>query len=213
MGGTMTLQVVGAGVGRTGTLSLKVALERLLGGRCYHMDEVRVNPHHVPLWERALSGHPVDWEEIYSGYAATVDWPGAAFWPELTSRYPDALVILSQRDAVKWWNSARDTFVELMLHEQYSDPLARERSEMAYRLITSRFCPDLADAKMMLAAYEEHMRAVRDAIDSTRLIIWEPGEGWTAIADALGLPEPAEKFPHLNTRDYFRDRFGLPPRR
>jgi hypothetical protein len=208
----MTLQVVGAGVGRTGTLSLKVALERLLGAPCYHMDEVLVNPQHVPIWKRALGGQPVDWEEIYSGYTATVDWPGAAFWPELTSCYPNALVILSRRDAAKWWNSARDTFVELMLNEQYSNPLARERSEMAYRIITSRFCPDLADAEMMLAAYEKHIQAVRDAIESTRLVCWEPGEGWTPIADALGLPEPAEEFPHLNTRENFRDRFGLPAR-
>lgn len=208
----MTLQVVGVGVGRTGTRSLKVALERLLRAPCYHMDEVLVNPQHVPLWEQALSGQPVDWEEIYSGYAATVDWPGAAFWPELTSRYPDALVILSQRDATKWWNSARETFVELMLYEQPSDPLARKRSEMAYRLITSKFCSELADAEMMLAAYKKHIREVRDAIDSTRLIVWEPGDGWTPIADALDLPEPIEEFPHLNTKDYFRDRFGLPPR-
>lgn len=207
----MTLQVVGVGVGRTGTLSLKVALERLLDAPCYHMDEVLVNPQHVPVWERAINGQPIDWEEIYSGYAATVDWPGAAFWPELTSRYSGAVVILSRRDASKWWNSARETFIELMLHERYSDPLARERSDMAYRLLTSRFCPNLADAEMMLAAYEKHIRAVREAIDTTRLVVWEPREGWSPIAEALGLPVPDEKFPHLNTRHYFRDRFGLPP--
>jgi hypothetical protein len=176
------------------------------------MDEVQVNPEHVPLWERALRGQPFDWERIYLGYAATVDWPGAAFWSELSGRYPDALVILSHRDTTKWWNSARDTFVELMLQEKYSDPQARERSEMAYRVITSKFCPELANAKMMLSAYEKHMRAVRDTIDSSRLIVWEPGDGWAPISHALDVPEPVEEFPHLNTKDYFRDRFGLPPK-
>ena len=96
----MALRVVGAGHGRTGTYSLKVALERLLGGRCHHMAEVLADPErHLPLWAPVLRGEEVDWEEVFAGYVAQVDFPGAAFWRELSVVFPDALVVLSTRPA------------------------------------------------------------------------------------------------------------------
>ena len=87
----MTLRVVGAGLGRTGTMSLKVALERLLGGRCYHMAEVMNRPEHVPLWRQAAGGTLPDWNELFRGYRAAVDWPACSFWPELSKAFPDAI--------------------------------------------------------------------------------------------------------------------------
>ena len=94
----MTLRVVGAGLGRTGTLSLKVALERLLGAPCYHMSEVFAHPEHVGAWRDAARGRPPDWSALFAGYRAAVDWPAAAFWPELSAAFPDAIVVLSVRD-------------------------------------------------------------------------------------------------------------------
>jgi hypothetical protein len=207
----MSLHVIGAGVGRTGTRSLKAALEHLLGAPCYHMDELLTHPEHVQVWDRALDHQSVDWNDIFSEYAATVDWPGAAFWPELAYRYPDALVILSEREVSEWWESARETFVELMVHEQPSDFLARKRSETALGVITSRFCAELADPEAMCAAYQKHSQSVRDTIAPSRLLVWAPNDGWRPLAEALHLPEPTVVFPHLNTREYFRERFGLPP--
>lgn len=105
----MSLKVVGAGLGRTGTLSLKHALERLLGQPCYHMAEVFEHPEHVPLWHAAARGELEDWSEIFGGYAAVVDWPAGSFWKEISAAYPDAIILLSTRDAESWWESASST--------------------------------------------------------------------------------------------------------
>src|SRR6478752_10786636 len=105
----MTLRVVGAGVGRTGTASLKVALEQLLGGRCHHMLEIIGDPSQVPGWTDAVDGREVDWQQLLDGYVALVDWPGASFWRELAAANPDALVLLSVRDPEAWYRSASNT--------------------------------------------------------------------------------------------------------
>src|SRR5438045_1899686 len=108
----MALKVVGAGLGRTGTLSLKLALEKLLGGPCYHMAEVFEHMGHVPIWHDAALGKPVDWDKLFDGYVATVDWPSGAFWKEIGAHYPESLIVLSSRDSEKWWKSAKDTIFQ-----------------------------------------------------------------------------------------------------
>src|SRR5438309_762706 len=105
----MALRVVGAGVGRTGTASLKEALEKLLGGPCYHMLEVFGHPEHVPQWGAAMSGDVVDWSALLDGYVATVDWPACTVWRELSEENPDALILLSTRDPEAWWTSCDRT--------------------------------------------------------------------------------------------------------
>src|ERR1700731_2339994 len=100
----MDLRVVGAGLGRTGTHSLKVAFEQLLGGPCYHMVEVLGRPDQRAVWASAARGEDIDWADFLSPYAATVDWPAAAFWKELSAAWPDAVIVLSTRkDAASWW--------------------------------------------------------------------------------------------------------------
>ena len=96
------MRIVGAGVGRTGTLSLKFALERLLGAPCYHMMELFVHPDHLPSWSAAARGEMPDWRELLKGCAATVDWPAAAYWSEISEAFPEALVLLSVRDPEAW---------------------------------------------------------------------------------------------------------------
>src|ERR1700712_4865879 len=110
----MTLKVVGAGVGRTGTNSLKMALEQLLGGPCHHMVEIIFNPSQVSVWTDAIQGRPVDWGSVPAGYLSVVDWPGASFWPELSAANPDALVVLSVRDPEAWYRSATNTIFQVM---------------------------------------------------------------------------------------------------
>lgn len=105
----MTLEVIGAGFGRTGTMSLKVALEELGFEPCYHMSEVFTHPEHVELWRAAAQGEPVEWEQIFGGYRATVDWPACTFYGELMENYPDAKVILTVRDPQRWYESAYNT--------------------------------------------------------------------------------------------------------
>ena len=102
----MSLRVVGAGLGRTGTNSLKLGLERLLDGACYHMLELFPRPQQIDAWKAALRGEAVDYEALLDGFVATVDWPACAVWRELRAANPAAVVVLSQRrTAEEWWES------------------------------------------------------------------------------------------------------------
>jgi hypothetical protein len=204
----MTVRVIGAGLGRTGTLSLKLALDRLLGGPCYHMIELFKHPEHVQAWEQALDGYTPDWEALLGRYRATMDWTSAAFFADLFRAYPDATVLLSVRDADDWWRSLRDTVLEIHRSEvDPDDPWERARApakHLTARLLAERFTPDWADEVAAKVAFERHNAAVRATIPPDRLVEWRPGDGWRPICVALGLPVPHDPFPHVNTTADFR---------
>jgi hypothetical protein len=200
----MTLQVVGAGLGRTGTLSLKLALEQLLGGPCYHMLEVFGHPEHVPLWRSAIDGSMPDWDEVFDGYRAAVDWPVGAFWRELMDAYPDALVLLSTRPADEWWRSADRTIFEAFRRGEV--PEMAEWHAMAEAMLRKRFVDDFLDQDTAIAAFEQHNADVRASVPPDRLLDWTPGDGWKPLCDALDVPVPGEPFPHANTTEEFRAR-------
>jgi len=203
----MSLRVVGAGVGRTGTTSLKLAVERLLDGRCYHMLEVFGRPQDLALWADAGDGG-APWARLFDGYVATVDWPGAAFWRELSDAYPDAVVLLSTReDAEAWWRSASRTIIPGMATNQ--SPEGERWRAMVVRPMLERFTPHWADHDAAVAAYERHNAEVRATIAADRLIDWQPGDGWEPLCERLGVPVPDEPFPHTNTTDEFRRGTGL----
>ena len=206
----MTLQVVGAGLGRTGTHSLKIALEQLLGAPCYHMLEVLEHPAFVPYWQDAVDGAPVDWDAVMNGYAATVDWPAAAFWQELLARSPDAIVLLSTRSSAQaWWKSADETIFALGRRGSPPDPRGQDLMRMILGLFEKRFSPDWSDPAAAQRAYERHNDAVRAGVPQARLVEWQSGDGWEPICAALSLPVPGVPFPHVNKTDEFRAMAGL----
>lgn len=194
----MTLRLIGAGVGRTGTLSLRVALETLLGEPCYHMFEVREHPEHIPLWHAAARGATVDWRALLEPYGAAVDWPAAAFWPEISAAFPDAVILLSTRDAESWWRSASSTIFEVI--KDVSGPWR----EMVDAMLAARFTSDIHDRDAAIAAFEAHNRAVRARAPAARLVEWQAADGWAPICAALGLPVPDAPFPHVNSTEEFR---------
>ena len=204
----MEMQVVGAGVGRTGTHSLKVALEQLLGAPCHHMIEVFGQPDQVAGWTDAIEGRPVDWSALLERFGAIVDWPGGSFWPELSAAFPDALVLLSVRDPEAWYRSASNTI--FLAFDHMPPELAPWLSEVK-KLMHDRFCDDLDDPTAMMDAFERHNDAVRRGIPASRLLEWTPGDGWEPICDRLGLAVPAEPFPVTNTTAEFRELLGLEP--
>src|SRR5436305_4995689 len=111
----MTMRIVGAGLGRTGTHSLKLAIERLTGAPCYHMMEVFGHPEHLPIWRDAATGKEPDWPQLLEGYEAIVDWPGASFWRDMSEAFPEAVILLSTRaDAETWWKSAHNTIFQVI---------------------------------------------------------------------------------------------------
>ena len=198
----MTVRVVGAGVGRTGTLSLKAGLESLLGAPCYHMIEVFGHPEHVGLWRAAAEGEVVDWAAMLAGYGATSDVPACLFWREILDANPGAVIALStRRDAATWWESASQTIFGL-------DPALLpaemgEWFEMWRAVAEARFTADWTDRDAAVAAYERHNAEVRATAPSGRLVEWQAGDGWAPLCAALGLPQPEEPFPHLNKREDF----------
>ncbi len=105
----MTLQVIGSGFGRTGTMTMKLALGELGFAPCYHMIEVMENPGHLAHWKAVFAGEQVDWADVYEGYAAQVDWPGAFAWHEASIAFPEARVIHTERPEEDWWNSFNST--------------------------------------------------------------------------------------------------------
>jgi hypothetical protein len=208
-GNDVGLKLVGAGLGRTGTHSLKIAIEQLIGGRCYHMIEVFGKADDVRLWQDALDGKPVDWTTVPPGYDATVDWPASAFWRELSAANPDAVVLLSTRSSADaWYKSASQTIFQVMDAPTPDDPVMRDHMAMIDDMFKG-FCHDWRDEEAAKAAYEAHNAAVRAEVPADRLVDWQPGDGWEPIASALGMPVPSEPFPHVNTTDEFRAMTGL----
>jgi Sulfotransferase domain len=204
----MALQVVGAGVGRTGTHSLKLALEQLLEGPCYHMVDVFARSDDIAAWERAAHGDLPEWDTFFEGYRATVDWPAAAFWPELHVAFPRALVLLSVRDTEGWWRSAERTVFAFGQLPSDAPPAVVAQLQMATALLRARF-GDVNDEDAAKAAYERHNAEVRTAVPPDQLLEWHLGDGWEPICAALGLAVPDDPFPHVNTTDDFRAMVGL----
>ena len=203
----MSLRVVGAGLGRTGTLSLKLALERLLEGRCYHMMETFGRPQDVGVWQHAANGDFPDWGEFLADYRAVVDWPASAFWPELAEAFPDALILLSTRPAEAWYKSAHDTiFAGFRDGSIDSAPAMAPWLAMVTDLFNTRFTMDMEDRDACMAAFDAHNAHVRATAPRERLLEWQPGDGWEPICGALDLPVPDEPFPHRNTTAEFNSR-------
>ena len=200
----MSLRVVGAGLGRTGTHSLKLALETLLDAPCYHMMEIRDRPDDADVWRRAAEGETLDLTRSIEGYAATVDWPTAAFWRQFSQENPDAVILLSTRaSSQEWWESANSTIFEV---SRQMDP--GPVYHMLNSLFPSTFTADFSDHDAAVAAYDAHNAAVRRHAPADRLVEWRPGDGWQPLCEALGTPAPDQPFPHSNARDDFRQRRG-----
>jgi hypothetical protein len=208
----MAMTVVGAGLGRTGTNSLKVALERLLDGRCYHMIELLERPEDTEHWQRAAAGEIVDWGWLRRGFVATVDFPAAMFWREPLAANPDAFVLLSTRDSPRvWWDSFERTIVPSLSGEVPADRPDWARRRTMNLSVLSMFTPDWREPEAAIAAYERHNAEVRGAVPAQRLIDWRPGDSWEPICAALGLAVPAEPFPHENTTAAFQSRAAFAP--
>jgi hypothetical protein len=206
------LKVIGAGFGRTGTTSLKVALETLGFAPCYHMTEVFANPRHAETWRSAWRGEPVDWDAILGPYQAAVDWPACAFYAELMDCYPDAKVILTVRDPDRWYESTRSTIYEM------SRVIAGSRtSRVAFGLGSlfafggfvrgdageeiiwkGTFDGRFEDKSYAIGVFEKHDEEVRRRVPSERLLVYEVKQGWRPLCEFLGVPEPDEPFPRLN---------------
>ena len=202
----MTVRVIGAGFGRTGTLSLKVGLEKLGFGPCYHMVEVGRRPDDVHVWKRAHDGEAIDWNIFLGGWGATVDWPSCNLWREQLAAFPDAKVILSRREPLRWYASVMNTiYPSSQAAMRSDDPSARAFGYWANEIIWERvFDGRMDDEAHVLSVLAAHEAAVRAEVPTDRLLEFSPGEGWEPLCAFLGVEVPDEEYPRTNSTDEFR---------
>ena len=202
----MTLKLLGAGFGRTGTSSAKAALEMLGWGPCHHMHEIRDHSYQLQFWTVAARGEPVDWDNAFDGYVSQIDWPGARYWRELADHFPEAKVLLTRRDPDEWYDSLRQTIVRSAAIGRRCDPNPHTRAmaEMVYQTVHQQvFNGRIEDRDYAIAVYLDHIRDVQATIASDRILIYDVKEGWEPLCAFLGVTVPSEPFPHKNTRDEF----------
>ncbi|GAA4139424.1 sulfotransferase family protein [Actinomadura keratinilytica] len=203
------LEVIGVGFGRTGTLSLKVALERLGFGPCHHMLALFDDPGQIALWKRAARGEAVDWTEVYRNYRSTVDWPGARFWRQIADAFPAAKVVLTVRDPESWYDSAHRSIYETAmapLPESGVDPVYAALREMSHEVVWDGvFGGRFADRDHAIRTFTEHNEAVRRALPAERLLVFRASQGWEPLCGFLGVEVPDEPFPRRNDREAFAE--------
>ncbi len=206
----MALKVIGSGLGRTGTMSTKLALEQL-GLRCHHMVEVFMNPASVPLWVAAGEGRP-DWDAIFDGYEAMVDHPGCAYWRELMVHYPDAKVLHTVRDPDKWFDSTQATIFS-------KENMARGDGDPSipmvkfFKQLRAFYGGDMNDRAFMTDFFRRHTERVVAGVPKDRLLVFEVAQGWEPLCEFLGVPVPDSPYPRENTTEQFQQRMagGGPP--
>ncbi len=197
------LEVIGAGFGRTGTYSLKLALEQLGFGPCHHMEDVLKDPERqVPLWSAAAQGK-ADWTSILAGFGSAVDWPAAAFWRELADAHPEARVIVTTRDAERWCDSYLETIHAFLSKADEVPPHLEPWFEMA-RAVTARSgVSDTTDRADLIASFQANNEAVKNALPPERLLVYEVKDGWEPLCAFLGKPVPDMAFPKTNNRQEY----------
>lgn len=209
------MQIIGAGFGRTGTTSMKKALEMLGFDPCYHMREVFSNPDHAVQWNAAYEGEKVDFTKTLKGYKATVDWPGCDFYKELMVQFPDAKVILNTRNPDTWYKSANTTvyairnikpilFGALLQKCIIGNRMDRIRSMINYGIWGKTFDGKFEDVEYAKKVFVNHIEDVKKYVPEDRLLVFNVSEGWEPLCKFLDVPIPDESFPHLNDSKQFQ---------
>jgi hypothetical protein len=213
------MRVIGAGFGRTGTMSLKAGLEQLGFGPCYHMLDLIEHPERAPLWQAAVDGEDVDWDAAFRGYRSTVDWPGATFYRELAARYPDAKVVLTVRDPGHWYDSTLNTIYAVreagMRGELDLDSADVTATPEVMRMIggliwEGTFHGRFLDRAYAIRMFNRHNEAVMETVPRERLLVHEISDGWEPLARFLDVERPDTEFPRLNDTEAFRRMVGMP---
>lgn len=201
----MALRVIGAGFGRTGTNSLKLALEEIGYGPCHHMFELWDVPEQLHGWQAAAKGNLPDWDKVFAGYESQIDWPGARFWRELAEYYPKANVILSVREEGAWYDSVKSTIVPLSrVRKLPGSEHMRAVADTAYEIIVQQtFGGNINDREHAISIFRQHNADVQQAISPERLLVYNVSDGWEPLCQFLDVSVPDSPFPHANRRQSF----------
>lgn len=196
----MALKVIGTGFGRTGTDSMREALNLLGFGPCHHMYEVNANPEQKARWRALAKGAPPDWEALFEGYASSVDFPSSCYWRQLIEVYPDARVVHTWRDTESWIESYRNSILAAL-----ATPL--DPDSLGVTLIANQiFGGRPSDLEHVAQVYEANHAAVLATVPAERLLVHRLGDGWEPLCAHLGVPVPDQPYPRRNSAEAFRAR-------
>ena len=212
----MSIQVIGAGMGRTGTMSLKHALEILGFVKCHHMIEVLQNPSNLPYWNEMHEKRSTDYEAVFNGYTAAVDFPGAIYYKELMVQYPDAKVVLGVRDAEKWYQSCLDTIYQVPKGAERAGMEEAAKTDLQVKNVLGVF--DYAtnaiwngifkgrfeDKEFAIQTFNEWTEEVIRSVPAEKLLVFEAKEGWEPLCNFLGKPIPDVPYPRVNDTAEFQ---------
>jgi hypothetical protein len=212
------MKLIGAGFGRTGTMSLKGALEQIGFGPSFHMIDLVRDPTPLPYWQAAAGGERIDWTKALAGWESSVDWPGCTFYEQMIETWPDAPVLLSVRDPESWYEScvnsihaAKEMALKGELDGGDEEPPSPEVLKMINDLIwNGTFHGRFLEKNYALEEFHRHNEEVKSKVPADRLLVWEVQEGWEPICRFLGVDVPNTPFPHLNDTASFRAMFGMP---
>lgn len=208
------MKIIGAGFGRTGTMSLCAALSKLGFAPCYHMSEVFNHPSHIKLWQSAADGEAIDWQSFLGEYQSGLDYPVVGFYEELMTAFPDAKVILTTRDADSWYQST----IETIYYDGAAIPLWVQKLFPPFnglnRMIASTtwnriFKGRFEDRDYTIRVYNEHIAKVKSIVPPEKLLVYSVKEGWQPLCEFLNIPVPDEPFPRINQRQMTRNMFRV----
>jgi hypothetical protein len=194
----MTLKVIGAGFGRTGTDSMREALNILGLGPCHHMFEVNAHEEQKRLWRALAKGAAPEWEKLFAGYSSCVDWPSAYYWRELAEFFPEAKVVLTYRSPESWWTSFEQTIVRGLAQTSDMD-------SVGITLVRDRVFGNRLEREHCIAIYEANVNAVKAALPASRLLVHNLGDGWASLCTHLGVAVPAVPYPSRNNASDFQN--------
>lgn len=193
----MTLKVIGTGFGRTGTDSMREALNILGFGPCHHMHELMNNETQKQLWYDHATGKNPGWDKLFNGYNSCVDWPSASYWRDLIVEYPDAKVILTWRSAESWWTSFEKTILPHMQDPEKSDTVGN------HTVARNSFGGQPITREHAINTYNANTQAVKTIVAPERLLVYKIGDGWGPLCKHLGVAVPDSPYPNRNTTKEF----------
>jgi hypothetical protein len=209
------LKLINAGLGRTGTTSLKVALERLGYGPCYHMFDIISNEERLGHWERLVcDGQQPEWDAVFDGYTSVVDGPCAIYYRQVMEAFPEAKIILTVRDAERWYRSTYDTLYQFAVRNEQNPPQAHSMQHRLYRMVNTMIWSGLFDGRFSdkehaIEVFHDHNEEVIRTVDPDNLLVYDVTRGWEPLCAFLGVDVPPEDFPHANDTESMRKLLAL----
>lgn len=211
----MSLKIIGTGFSRTGTMSTRMALEHLGFGPCHHMMALFADPAQVAIWTDVARGKKTDWDAVFDGFAAQVDFPGGRVWQQTIDAFPEAKVLHTERPEEDWWASFSKTVLKVWTHHKMLTRNMPKHIQDIFSNLTPFYIDDtfggLPDKAMAIEAYRRNNALVRQLVPADRLLVFTPSNGWEPLCDFLDVAVPAAPFPRSNARDEFWSNFEEEP--